>query len=268
MPIPQPAHALPSVVPGAAPAPSPGSCTTLYPGKYTLSTAPSLSGDVYMASGVYYFDNVGTLNVGSTLFGGQPPAGETQTSSATPCRASDPVGASGKGVEIILGGNSVITVGNNSTMELFTRSPAANDGSTPGISLYQVPPGTAGWDGTTLAATTDFLNVGNGAHDEGVVHGAIYAPGGSISLFATNAAHAACTGGLDVWNLSMQSSASTSGLIVAISTTPGQRYTTLTATSTGPSGAKTFTTRAVVLIQNDAPRTVQVASWVGDANNI
>ena len=121
-----------------------------------------------MASGVYYFDNLGALSPGS-VFGGQPGPGETPFSVRnTACRTGDPVGTGGEGVAdgtgvIILGGNTTISVGNNSTFEIFTRQPATDDGSTPGISLYQVPLGApAPWAAaaTTLPQTTSFLDSG------------------------------------------------------------------------------------------------------------
>jgi len=125
-----------------------------------------------------------------------------------------------------------------------------------------VPTGTTGgWQPTSLSAGTNFLSMGNGAHVQGAVHGAVYAPGGSVSVFATNAAHAVLNGGTDVWDLNMQSSASATGLIVAIDLTPGQRETVITATAKGVNAEKDIVSRAVVQIANDAIRTVTVQSW-------
>ena len=262
--VPNPDHALPSSVPGAPlhPPTTHGNCTTLYPGAYTA--APDLSGDVYMVSGVYYFNNVGDLQVGSTLFGGQRSPGDSASTTGTAC-ASDPTGNWGTGVELIFGGNTTLTVGNNSDLELYTREPPAgstDNGATPGISLYQVPPATTGgWAPSSLSNATNFLSMGNGTHVQGAVHGAVYAPRGSISVFATNDAHAVLNGGTDVWDLNMQSSASATGLIVAIDLTPGQRYTVITATAKGVNGEKDIISRAVVRIANDPNRTATVQSW-------
>jgi hypothetical protein len=126
-----------------------------------------------------------------------------------------------------------------------------------------VPPGTAGWTATTLPPTTNFLNAGNGAQVGESIHGAVYAPSGSISLFATNSSSAALTGGVDVWSITLKASASASGLLISIGVTPGRRYIVVTSTATGPAGPaeKTIKSRAVVEIGNDAARTTQVDSW-------
>src|SRR6202011_6252263 len=88
-------HALPSSVPSilnppttatttcSAPSPVIGTFHVLRPGHYTPVGVPALflSGQNYMQSGVYYFDNVGDLYVGGSkstsgiLIGGQPAGG-------------------------------------------------------------------------------------------------------------------------------------------------------------------------------------------------
>ena len=262
MATPNPTHVLPAAVPPTAP-PSTmsGTCRPLYPATYRSTNPPNLQNDVYMASGVYYFENLGDLNVGKTLFGGQPLAGDSKKSEfGNPCRSSDPVGATGLGVELILGGNTTISVGNNSTLELYTRQPTGTE--SPGITLYQVPANTGSWIGTTVPATTkSFFSIGNGNHAEGIVHGAVYAPAGTADAFSTNASKAVFWGGTDVFRLNLQSSASATGLLVTDAAGPGHRVTLIEATAKGVSGAKDITARAVVDIANDVGRTSTVGSW-------
>jgi hypothetical protein len=265
-PPPDPKPALPTAVPGKASLPTvTGGCTTLYPGYYTTAgqggqQLPPLTGDVYMASGVYYFKNVGTLNVGKTLFGGQPAPGETQLTTAAACRA-DPTGngTDGRGVEIILGGDTSIVVGPGSTMELYTRTPASADGSTPGVTLYQVPFETqAPWDPTSAPPPmAPFLAMGALAYV--AVHGGVYGPSGSVSLYA-NSSSPVLTGGADVYRLFLQSSGGATGPIISVGATPGGRHTVITATTDGGSG-QNIVARAVVEIANDAARTVTIDSW-------
>ncbi|HVA99818.1 MAG TPA: hypothetical protein VNE42_00950 [Acidimicrobiales bacterium] len=275
-PIPDVAHALPSAGPPPAVAPASvtttGGCTTFVPGTYAPNNFSDatfnqdLSGNAYFESGTYYLNNMGNLSVGKSLFGGQPAPGESQaTTTATAC-AADPANwtsTNGEGVELILGGNTSISIGNNSTMELYTRTPCVTcqDGSSPDITLYQVPPGSpGGWDASTLSNATDFLAVGNGANVAAVIHGAVYAPSGSAVLFATNNSQAVTFGGIDAWDVTLKSSASAFGLITSIAITPGQRALSISASATLSSG-RVITATAVVQIANDAARTATIDSW-------
>lgn len=272
-PVPVVGANLPSTIPPTASTPSTtSSCTTFTPGTYGSPnfTNTSMNGylgkDAYFESGTYYLNNLGNLTVGSSLFGGQPAPGESQATTTDTSCGSDPAGWStthGEGVELILGGNTTINIGNNSTMELYTRTPCAGcqDGSSPDISLYQVPPSALSiWDPTTLSNATDFLNIGNGANVAAVVHGAIYAPSGSVSLFATNNSQAVTFGGIDAWDITFKSSASATGLITSIAVTPGERVVTITSTAT-LAGGGTITATAVIQIANDAARTATIESW-------
>ena len=278
IPVPVPAHQLPTIYAGGPPpmAPTPtyisaSRCRILYPGTYT--SPPDLSGDVYMVSGIYYFNDLGNLTIGTTLFGGQPkPPEKLDSTTGAPCASDASAGApSGQyGVEIIFGGNTTLSVGNNDTLELFTRvNTVSDDGSTPYITLYQVPcpgtwpcpPQTTTWNPTSLPPATQFLSMGNGAHVWGSIHGAVYAPQGSVGVFATDTSEAVLGGGTDVFDLTLQSSASASGLLVSVGVTPGARYTVVKATVAVPGLAKPIISRAVVQIANDAARTTTIDSW-------
>ena len=285
---PIPDHALPSSIPTIASIPtvnnSSGGCTTLHPGTYNAATfaiqqwiakgftsgTSLFNGPTYMESGVYYFDNVGTISMNgnsTVVFGGAPAAGDTKQLSATSC-GSDPGGTTDTGVLIILGGNSTISVDQGAQVELFTHT-ATSGGATNGISLYQVPSGTTGgWSATSLAKAANFLDVSGNASTIGAVHGAIYGPEGSISVFSSNAASAALSGGSDVWDFSMKSSQSNAGrlIISSIANTPGQRQIVVTATARGGvSGDKDIVSRAVITIDNSiTPRQASILSWWTD----
>ena len=256
---------LPGSVPGPPRAASvSGRCTILYPGRYT--TAPVLTAQTYLASGVYYLDNIGTLDLGSnSLFGGMPntASGEKQVvTTSSPCATDASAGAAGNGtgVEIILGGDSAINV-DKGDIELYARQAATvgSEGSA-GVSLRTVPAGAAGWDASSVGSGSDIFYVSSGNNAHAAVHGFIYAPNASVALFATNTSQAEVLGGVLAWDVSLQASASASGLVVQTATSPTVRTTNVTASVRYRS--KTVTATAAVEVQNDAARTVTIDSWV------
>lgn len=275
-----PSNDLLAAMPAGNPSPVPvGGCSVFTPGKYT--TLPTFSANNYLASGIYYFDNVGKIDLGSNaLFGGQPSSlTESQiVTTSQPCSSDTKAHAgSGTGVEIILGGNSSL-YSNKGDMELYARQPASSNVAkcktevansqplvdcegTPGISIRTVPSSApAGWDASTLGGTGMAFSNASGNPGHTAVHGLIYVPEGSVSLSATNTNQAESTGGLVAWDVSLQASSSASGLVVSVQTNPTIRTTTLT--SSVSEGGKLVTATAVVEVANDgATKTVVVDSW-------
>jgi hypothetical protein len=271
--------------------------TVLRPGHYT-SPLPSgfLSGETYMRSGVYYFDQVGPMYVGGsssasgTLIGGQPSANDhvyMTDPSACPGLADPP--GSGTGVEIILGGNSSLQAqSSNSAMELFSRFPATPDGSTPGISIYQVQQSdaAAGWNPSTYVniepdlynaqvTNPDLVHVGV-PESSGIdnttnllvsIHGMIYAPAGNVELTEpTTVSFPIAPGGADVYALDAESTAV--GTEAGTSAPPPAfGYFDITATAKGVNGDKAITSHAVVYLDYAIFSTTGSGPWGNQGNN-
>jgi hypothetical protein len=258
-------------LPASPPAPAQAeqttpTCNVLYPGTYTSAAPPVLTSSNYMVSGLYYFNNVGTIDLGTnSLFGGQPSAlnGEQQLlTTSSPCsndiKANDP--GNGTGVEIVLGGNSALN-DDKGDMELYAyQPPAAVNAGTPGLSLRTVPTGAAGgWQASTLGNTNNAFTSNTGNNPHIAIHGFVYFPNASIFLWATNSSQAEVLGGVAAWDISLQASASGNGLVVETQTSPTIRTTGLTATV--QYGAKQITAHAGVEVENNANRSVTVDSW-------
>jgi hypothetical protein len=259
---------LPAVSPSLPPAPPEpgiatlhGTCTVLTPGTYTSATAPGWSGDVYLESGLYYFDGLGSIKP-ANLFGGAPAASETRFTSGPGACASDPDRSNGSGVEIILGGDSALSLGNQSQMELYSRVPgSSSDGSVAGLSLYQVQSATGGWTASTVTGSSDIVDISGGNTVDAAVHGGIYVPNGSVLLGATNTSHAVVTGGVDAYDLAMRSSASAQFFVNISDNARSQDQDVITAVAKGVNGEKDFVSRAVVQISDFASGTVTIKSW-------
>ncbi len=289
---PVPAHALPSSIPSVLNPPSSsvsctgtgpditGQWTVLRPGHYTSLPSGFLSGQTYMRSGVYYFDNVGAMYVGGssttsgTLIGGQPAGGSIENPyflHPEECPALADPGGSGTGVEVILGGNSSLHVeASNSDMELFSRFPGTPDGSTPGISIYQVQASdaAAGWTPSAFAkiapdryptpggyVSPDVVHVGSPETNNDSttnllvsVHGMIFAPVGNVELTEPSTVNfPIAPGGVDVYALDAESTAV--GTEAGTSAPPPAfGYFDITATAKGVNGDKDITSHAVVYL--------------------
>lgn len=276
-------------LPAAPPIVTP-SCTELWPGHYTaVGTAATASSmplpnnltgvkGAYLVSGTYYFDNVGTIDLGGTasatqLFGGQPTGAETQvTTAGSPC-ASDPVGwstANGTGVELILGGTSAINA-NKGGFELYTRLAAGSTQLLPSLITVPAVPAPAGsgqpaawgapWntgsDPTTVTGGSLILQSATGSQPNVAIHGFVYTPAGSWNLFGTNNSVGEILGGMVGWDISLQKSASASNFSIATSESPFTESNVLIAKV--QYGGKVITATANVSIsQTDA---VTINSW-------
>jgi hypothetical protein len=195
-PVPGLPSPVPTVkIPGTALAPrTVGSCTILYPGKYGSGgqTKPTFSpgGRYYLASGTYYFNDTGALDLRGEVFGGTPASTDTKqlTAGYTPCsndteaRNQRPTyTAVGKGVTIILGGNADFRVQSDTgaRIELYTRE-SPESGTTPGVTI---------WARNTAQGTTGYNPRHSGAAlnteqklAEVVLHGLTYLPNNEASL--------------------------------------------------------------------------------------
>jgi hypothetical protein len=276
IPDPMPTLKVPTT---AAPAPVVTSnCVMAFPGKYT-GTGQGFdldpNGRYYLASGIYYFENVGEVRLNGELFGGQPLAPETKAFTGnTPCsndaaaNAARPGSATGYGVTFVLGGNSKLIFENDddANIELFTRVPGnpALEG-TPGISIYA--PRTAGPG--YLAWTADRALDVKGTKPAFVFHGLAYMPNSPLNeMFSfPNAAAggiAPLSGGIVAQSMSLRFKRD-SGSMTFARTSPGQpspRTTVITATADGVvSGEAATVIRAVIQLGTSASSPPQVLSW-------
>lgn len=251
-------------------------CRIFTPGKYTSIV---LAKDNYFVSGVYYFANVGTLDVRKLqIVGGQPSGADEQATALLTSCGSDadaPGAASGTGVKFILGGNSAINVRNPSgRLELFSRLGGAGNEGTQGISLQTVCgtpgvsyPGVACGSGAPGSFAPSTLTDAQAVLQEGIgntprlrIHGQVYAPNALVSFDATNTANAWLLGGAVVGKLALRQQASIDAVKVSIVPGIGQRTLTITS-SVQILGERRIVSTANVTIKNDAARTVTIQSW-------
>jgi hypothetical protein len=235
------------------------------------------NGATYMESGIYFFDALGTIPVkgaSTVVFGGKQTAGDQRallsSDGFNPC-ASDPGSNADSGVLVVLGGDSTVSVQTGAQLEWFTYVPASGDVGK-SMSLYQLPNSVGGafagkGRSILLPKTTYVLDLSGASSMKGAVHGAIYAPEGSVSAFSQNANAAVLSGGSYVWDFRMKASVAGGGglTIASIQTTPGVRQIIIKATAKGVSGSKDIVSRAVVTIDNSVtPRQAAILSWVTD----
>jgi hypothetical protein len=249
---PVPVVALPPL-PALAPAPinPSSSCRVFRPGRYTSPL--SFESKNYLASGTYYFDNIGEIDFGTNeVVGGavDTAAGDSAVLGLTPCSTDAAAGVTSgdKGVQLILGGNSRIKLVNQAKVELLAFHPS-NPSIMGGVSIRTVPPGGAPYTPTSYGGDKTELSLdGTGGNQtEFAAHGLILSPDASVALFATNTSAAQVLGGVVAWNLSLQASASATGLLVQVTGSQAQSRSAVVVEATVPvSATKTVKSRAVV----------------------
>ena len=277
VPDPSPSLVVPTTTAPTQSGSSSSACQVLFPGRYTTANAPTFNrlNATYLASGVYYFDNVGVLGLAGEIFGGAPPAGETQDLAATPCsndanaNALRPGSATGQGVTLILGGNSRLSVDDHfkTKIELFTRVPAnpASEG-TAGVTVYA--PRTSGSNWSASTGTPIITMAGN--KTTMTLHGLFYAPAGAIDkIYAVSNPGSAplFQGGLVGQRMTirfdLQANGETfSNLSSIVTSSPATTRTiVVTATATAPSGGAPTTVTAVVQLGTGSGTPATILSW-------
>lgn len=272
-PVPDPN---PTVIVPTAAAPAAtnvGTCTILYPGRYT--TDPSFDKDrrYYLASGVYYFHNVGSIDFKGQIFGGQPGPNESQQfTDITPC-ADDatantyrPGSATGYGVNLVLGGSSQLTIEDErkSKVELYSRVPAnASAEGTAGLSVLAPKTAGTGYSAWNSGKAFDI----KGKDPQIVVHGLVYVPTSRFDeqfVVANSSANLSpiFRGGLVVQWIKLKFKNDATNLTFAglYSATPLPRTVVVTATAQGPTGAPTVV-KAVVEVPVSSAGAPTVLSW-------
>jgi hypothetical protein len=213
-------HDAPSSVPAAAPAPiTVSGCRIYFPGKYTAATAPDFSAftNYFFASGLYYFENVGTMDVpnNKVVVGGQSistdPASPESRKLTAACatdavaNAQRPGAASGYGVKWIFGGNTRLHVRLVTGMELFTRiTPGFASEGAQLMSIQTVDSSfPAGWTAHTPGATALSTQTGGIAL---TIHGRLYAPTAHVLVDAVGGTYSVLAGGVVANTLALQRS--------------------------------------------------------------
>jgi len=278
MPAPDPKPALPPAPtldrgPGPAntttpPALAGGTCAIFLPGRYRSGLNLALGNDDanYFASGVYYFEDLGHIDfVDGRVFGGavDTASGDAQSLTANPCAddATAGVTTGDTGVQFILGGTSWLDV-NKADTELMAFHPASSGQGPAGVSIRTVPSSPpTGYKETTSGGADHkglALLVASGNNPHLSVHGLIYTPNASVALNSTNTAAAEILGGVVAWDVSLDASASASGLLIQVTGGRSKARSKIIVEGRVPvSGTKTVKSRAVIDVNVDPPsRTV------------
>jgi hypothetical protein len=224
-------------------------CHVWGPGRYT--SAPALANQTYnyFKSGNYYFENIGNWTIGNAavLFGYPGATGQSipgyknsDTFSTNPCNAAwqadSPTGAS-----LFMGGNSSITLDNNSALEIS----GADQGA------YRVAIQTLESKGLPSSLTGDqrVVRSGPGSNKQLSVQGLVWAPhtGFEFDLIANDAV-AALTGGAVVSELVAGASAQANNFLITVGTQPSTSSFVFTATARN---SGTTTVRTLLTYRTD-----------------
>lgn len=238
-----------------------GSCRVFLPGTYTAE--PVLDDDNYFVSGVYYFENIGVWDVQQQdVTGGQRDPLETGVNNSTTACDDyvEDTAYAGTGVKWILGGSSAIDVRNQAEIELFSRSGGPASEGQQAISLQAVESSANGFVASTLGSD-DLVDVSNGSTAKFSAHGLVHAPRSSINFVATNDSRAQLRGGLVIGTIEMSASASASGLVVSVRSSPEVRQMVVTARVPGAAGSVAVEAVAVLRLDNNEGRTFSIESW-------
>jgi hypothetical protein len=267
-------HAAPDVALATAAArPADGNgdddCRVFSPGRYT---SLELADDNYFRSGVYFFDDVGVIDIRKKqVVGGKAHADEAATTLLTACATDTSVVTSpsvgGTGVKFILGGSSRIEVTNPSgRLELFSRHDGGPSEGQQDLSVQTVTGSSGEWPGvwqsnlSTLDVDDIVMSMENGTTPRVMIHGGVFTPNAKIDFDATNGARAYLLGGVVTGKLAIRQQATIDGLRVSITTGIGARQLRIIAKA-GGSGERQMVSTLVGSITNNTDRTINVNSW-------
>jgi hypothetical protein len=144
----------------------------------------------YFASGIYYFENVGTINISGQDISGGNHGAQTSSVGTPPCANDSDAGVmDGAGVEWILGGSSAITISSASgtSFELFARQPVSGMEGAAGVSIRSVPDAPDAPADYMPSSASNVFSIGGGSGTQVKVQGLVYAPNADVTLSATAA---------------------------------------------------------------------------------
>jgi hypothetical protein len=266
------------------------SCTILYPGRYTSKPNFNPNRGYYLASGTYYFQNIGDLNLKGWIQGGAPgattPTLSSGFSSRCPTTFANDTNAkalrstydsTGSGVNIILGNNSVLRFPDSTSnrVELFPRVPAAGSpdlAATAGVSIWGQRLTT---NGVTVPANYTRMTqtqaiYTSGRHSNIVFHGLVWLPDSrvQVSPMANSLAGGAgqLSGGVVADSIVIWADNVTGGVTSTVAGSGSvvvavPRTVTITSTATPLDGGAATTVKVVATYPTTANGYPTIVSW-------
>ena len=214
----------------------------------------------YFRSGDYYFNNIGNWNISSafTLFGYPGDTGPgidgfkpNDTFANNPCNNAWTADPNVSGATIYLGGNTQITVDQNSTFEVSGRERSGQN-----IAIQALATSGSGRNPSTIQGDQKIITTGPGANKQMSIEGLVWAPYAGLEFdLISNDAVAALTGGAVVSELVAGASANANNFLIRVATKPANKILHLTTTAASPNGKGSTTVRSVVRVQRDGAAT-------------
>jgi Tfp pilus assembly protein PilX len=232
-----------------------GGCRVFAPGKYTGT--PQLSdGGNYFQSGDYWFvDSVfePTKN-GTRITAGFPDASANvvqgiPNDSCDAARTADPFKAT-PGATFYLDGSSRIDI-TKGAFEILPRKKALASGAAYYVAVQALAGSDLTWNSDPIVATKE------GNNKEFSIGGLIWAPRAKMVLGnVTNDSVVAIRGGAVVANIEIGASASITGFVIEVPTSPSKQMLLLTSTA-----IKNGDTTIRAMVEYRPPKEVAVVSW-------
>jgi hypothetical protein len=233
------------------PAPSlDGSCTVFRPGRYTV--APALGPSTYFQSGNYYFENV-VININhSTVTAGWADFdnhGDQQFIPNYDCddaMNADAASGGSPGATFYMGGSSRIVIDTNGTFEIMRRRQGQDLVSIQALNGVH-PWGK--WYRSSIGSTQSIIETTSGLNSDLAVHGLVWAPYAGLEFGnVTNVAKGVLLGGAALAKVVLQASASGSGILIRVESSPADYQLRLSATATKNGLSTTMT--AIVAVDD------------------
>jgi hypothetical protein len=235
-------------------------CRIWSPGQYTAPPVLDNQSYNYFRSGDYYFNDMGNWVISSafTLFGYPGATGPgidgfmpSDTFANNPCNNAWTNDADVSGATIFLGGNSQITVDQNSTFEVSGRERSGQN-----IAVQALATSGSGRNPSTIVGDQRIITTGPGSNKQMSIEGLVWAPYAALEFdLISNDAVAALTGGAVVSELTAGASANANNFLIRVATKPADKILQLTTTATSPGGKGSTSVRSIVRVQRDGAAT-------------
>ena len=248
------ATSFPIITTTTPPAPDELGCTVWSPGQY--NSAPQLANQSYnyFRSGQYYFKNIGNWEISSafTLFGYPGVTGPSidgfkpsDTFANNPCRKAWANDFDITGATLYLGGNTKLTVQQNSTVEISGRVTSAGQNiAVQALETKGIP--------SNIRGDERIITTGPGGNKQLSIQGLLWAPYAALEFdLISNDAVAALTAGAVVSEISAGASANANNFLIRVATKPANKVLHLTATADSANNQGSTSVRSVVTVQRD-----------------
>ena len=216
----------------------------------------------YFESGDYYFNDFGNWSISSAfvLFGYPGDTGPSidgfspsDTLANNPCSsawgidANAPATAQYSGATIYMGGNSQLSVDENSTLEISGRERSGQN-----IAVHALETNGGGRNPSTIRGDQRIITTGPGSNKQLSIQGLVWAPDAALEFdLISNDAVAALTGGAVVSELVAGASANANNFLIRVATKPADKLLNLTTTANSPNGRGSTSVRSVIRVQRD-----------------